>query len=92
MKEGKQWRITNPPKSRMLTEPDFAQVYKPQDLYFFDSTGQVLVPDAVFVPAGTSPTSLATNLVTGAAEQPAAEMAAGPGQPHPAGRHRVSRA
>src|SRR6266576_1047529 len=64
VKQGKQWRITNPPKNRMLTEPDFAQVYKPQDLYFFDSIGQVLVPDAVFVPTGTSSTSLATNLVT----------------------------
>jgi len=63
VKQGKQWRITNPPKNRMLTEPDFAQVYKPQDLYFFDSTGQVLVPDAVFVPTGTSSASLATNLV-----------------------------
>ena len=48
----------------MLTQPDFAKVYRPQDLYFFDPTGQVLVPDAVFVPAGTSPTSLVTNLVT----------------------------
>lgn len=63
VKEGKQWRITNPPKYRMLTEPDFAQVYKPQDLYFFDPVGQVLVPDAVFVPTGTSSASLATNLV-----------------------------
>jgi lipoprotein LpqB-like beta-propeller protein/sporulation and spore germination protein len=64
VKQGKQWLITNPPQVRMLAEPDFAKVYKPQDLYFFDSTGQVLVPDAVFVPAGTSPGSLATNLVT----------------------------
>ena len=64
VKQGKQWRITNPPKNRMLTQPDFAQAYKPQDLYFYDSTGQVLVPDAVFVPTGTSPASLATNLVT----------------------------
>ena len=64
VKQGKQWLITNPPRVRMLAEPDFAKVYKPQDLYFFDSTGQVLVPDAVFVPAGTSPASLATNLVT----------------------------
>jgi len=63
VKQGKQWRITNPPKNRMLTEPDFAQVYKPQDLYFFDPVGQVLVPDAVFVPTGTSSASLATNLV-----------------------------
>jgi hypothetical protein len=64
VKQGKQWLITDPPKVRMLAEPDFAKVYRPQDLYFFDSTGQVLVPDAVFVPAGTSPGSLATNLVT----------------------------
>jgi hypothetical protein len=55
------WRITNPlPQGRLLTEPDFASVYKPQDLYFFDPEGQVLVPDSVFVPAGTSPV---TNLV-----------------------------
>ena len=47
----------------MLTEPDFASVYKPQDLYFFDPGGQVLVPDSVFVPVGTSPTFLVTNLV-----------------------------
>ena len=58
-----QWRITNPPNFRMLTEPDFSQVYRPQDLYFFDPAGQVLVPDAVFVPTGTSPQSLVSNLV-----------------------------
>ncbi len=57
------WRITNPPQFRMLTEPDFSLVYKPQDLYFYDSTGQVLVPDSVFVPTGTSPANLVTNLV-----------------------------
>ena len=31
-----QWRITNPPPFRMLNEHDFSQVYRPQDLYFFD--------------------------------------------------------
>jgi hypothetical protein len=64
------WRITNPPPFRMLTEPDFVQVYKPQDLYFFDPAGQVLVPDAVFVPAGASPTSLVSNLVTALLNDP----------------------
>ena len=59
-----QWRITDPlPQGRMLTQPDFASVYKPQDLYFFDPSGQVLVPDSVFVPVGTTPTFLVTNLV-----------------------------
>ena len=47
----------------MLTESEFASVYKPQDLYFFDPNGQVLVPDSVFVPPGTSPTQLVKNLV-----------------------------
>ncbi len=66
-----QWRITNPPpRFRMLTEPQFAKVYKPQDLYFFDSTGQVLVPDAVFVPTGTSPASLVSNLVEALLKNP----------------------
>ncbi len=66
----------------MLTEPDFAQVYKPQDLYFFDSTGQVLVPDAVFVPTGTSPTSLVRNLVGALVKAPADAVAARRGQRH----------
>jgi len=60
-----QWRITNPPpNNRVLNESDFSEVYKPQDLYFFDSTEAVLVPDSVFVPSsGTSPQSLVNNLV-----------------------------
>jgi hypothetical protein len=83
VKQGKQWRIADPPKNRMLTEPDFAQVYKPQDLYFFDSIGQVLVPDAVFVPTGTSSTSLATNLVTALLANPQPIWLQGQGNPTP---------
>ncbi len=83
VKQGKQWRITNPPANRILTEPDFAQVYKPQDLYFFDSTGQVLVPDAVFVPTGTSSTSLATNLVTALLANPQPVWLQNQGSPTP---------
>ena len=74
----------------MLTEPDFSQVYKPQDLYFFDPTGQVLVPDAVFVPTGTSPAVAGDQPGRGAAERPAAAMAAERGQPHAPRRDRVS--
>jgi hypothetical protein len=83
VKQGKQWRIVHPPKNRMLTEPDFAQVYKPHDLYFFDSTGQVLVPDAVFVPTGTSSTSLATNLVTALLANPQPDWLRGQANPAP---------
>jgi len=70
VKVGHHWLITNPPAFRMLTQPTFAKVYKPQDLYFFDSTGEVLVPDAVFVPAGTSPASLVSNLVNALLKNP----------------------
>ena len=69
-----EWRITNAPEFtfRMLTQPDFVKVYRAQDLYFFDSTGQVLVPDAVFVPTGTSPNSLVGNLVNALLNNPQA--------------------
>ena len=70
VKVDRHWLITNPPRFRMLTEPTFAKVYKPQDLYFFDATGEVLVPDAVFVPAGTSPASLVSNLVNALLKNP----------------------
>lgn len=79
-----QWRITNPPQGRMLTEPDFASVYRPQDLYFFDPGGQVLVPDSVFVPAGTSPTNLVHNLVGALLEDPQTNWLQNPAIPTPA--------
>lgn len=67
-----EWRITNAPEIgfRMMTQADFVKVYRAQDLYLFDPTGQVLVPDAVFVPAGTSPTSLVSNLVNALLNDP----------------------
>jgi hypothetical protein len=58
-----QWRISNPPNYWMLTGTDFSRVYQAQDLYFFDSQQQVLVPDSVFVPVGTLETLLVKNLV-----------------------------
>lgn len=80
-----EWRITNAPEFtfRMLTQPDFGKVYRAQDLYFFDSTGQVLVPDAVFVPAGTSPTSLVGNLVNALLNNPQPEWLQSQGSPSP---------
>jgi hypothetical protein len=64
-----QWRIVNPPSKRLLTVSEFNEFYKPQDLYFLPgaslpgATQQPLVPDAVFVPQGTSATDLLNNLV-----------------------------
>jgi hypothetical protein len=71
VKVGGQWRITNPvPTVRLLSQSDFAQVYRAQDLYFFDPGLQVLVPDSVFVPAGTSESNVANNLVEALATAP----------------------
>jgi hypothetical protein len=69
-----QWRISNPPKFRLLTGPQFLAFYKAQDLYFINpnisntqntssSQNQPLVPDSVFVPLVSATTELATNLV-----------------------------
>jgi hypothetical protein len=60
-----QWRISSLPQTRLLTETQFSEYYKPQDLYFLNTSGEnpVLVPDSVFVPVGTSSTTLVTNLV-----------------------------
>ena len=65
-----QWRISNPPRSRMLLSEDFQYYYQTRDLYFFDSaTGQMLVPNSVFVPLGTDEQLLVAGLV-GALSQP----------------------
>jgi hypothetical protein len=59
-----QWRILNPPRGLLLSKADFDRVYQPRDLYYFASSGTVLVPDPVFVPLEATTTSLATGLVT----------------------------
>jgi hypothetical protein len=78
-----QWRISNPPKGyRLVTEGEFPQAYQNQDLYFFASTSTqnffastgtknwMLVPDPVFVPTGTSPAPLVSQLVTALGQGP----------------------
>jgi len=74
VKVGGQWRISNPPRTyRLVTEAEFPQAYQNQDLYFFASTGTqstMLVPDPVFVPTGTSPGPLVSQLVTALGQGP----------------------
>jgi hypothetical protein len=40
-----QWRIDNPPQGVLLPQSDFAQVYRPVDLYFLAPDGHTVVPD-----------------------------------------------
>jgi Lipoprotein LpqB beta-propeller domain/Sporulation and spore germination len=62
-----QWRIAHLPSNLLIDESDFVQVYQTQDVYFLGvsavPTIERLVPDTVFVPLGTSVTSLLTTLV-----------------------------
>jgi hypothetical protein len=50
VKESGQWRIAQLPGSLLLTSDSFKNDYQLRNLYFFDPTGQYLVPDPVYVP------------------------------------------
>jgi Lipoprotein LpqB beta-propeller domain/Sporulation and spore germination len=65
-----QWRIANPPSYRLVSAIYFPQVYQARDLYFVNLADNVLVPDSVFVPVGTSPEDLAKNLVEALSQGP----------------------
>ncbi len=66
-----QWRISNPPPSRMLLSEDFPYYYQSRDLYFFDlSLDPVLIPNSVFVPLGTNEQLLVTDLVNALSQEP----------------------
>jgi Lipoprotein LpqB beta-propeller domain/Sporulation and spore germination len=66
-----QWRISNPPHSRMLGAEDFQYYFQSRDLYFFDAaTEQTLVPDSVFVPLSTDEQVLVAGLVSALSQQP----------------------
>ncbi|HEY6310637.1 MAG TPA: LpqB family beta-propeller domain-containing protein [Streptosporangiaceae bacterium] len=73
---GGQWRITNPPRYRVLNQDEFSLYYKAQDLYFLDKLappgppGQVLVPDSVLVPLGVSASQLVISLVNALTQAP----------------------
>jgi hypothetical protein len=66
-----QWRISNPPPSRMLLSEDFPYYYQSRDLYFFDSSlDPVLIPNSVFVPLGTNEELLVADLVNALSQEP----------------------
>jgi hypothetical protein len=63
-----QWRIDNPVNALVVPTSFFDRSFARFNLYFYDQTGQVLLPDPVFIPRGEQ---TATNLVRG--------LLAGPG-------------
>lgn len=71
VQEEGEWRIANPPDALAIPASYFASLFVPFELYFFDQTGSVLVPERVYVPAGEQ---TATNLVRGLLLGPGADL------------------
>ena len=67
-----QWRIDNPVNALVVRTSFFESSFARFNLYFYDQTGRVLLPDPVFIPRGEQ---TATNLVRG--------LLAGPGSRWP---------
>lgn len=61
MEDG-EFRIADPPDALVVPASWFEQRFRAVSLYFFDRTGQTLVPESVYVPRGEQ---LATSLVEG---------------------------
>ncbi|WP_028659691.1 LpqB family beta-propeller domain-containing protein [Nocardioides insulae] len=69
VREDGEWRISEAPDALVVPGWWFDSRYRQVSLYFFDPTAEILVPEPVFVARGSS---LATELVRGLAQGPAA--------------------
>lgn len=78
-----EWRVSTPPDGVLISDLNFRRVYRAYDLYFYDPTLQVLVPDPVYIPrAARAPaTQLARSLLEGPTDRlaPAVKTAFPPG-------------
>jgi hypothetical protein len=64
--ENGQWRIARVPDALIVDEAWFETSYQSANLYFFDPSAKVLVPEPVFLPRGDQlPTSLVRGLLQG---------------------------
>ncbi|MDN5894937.1 MAG: LpqB family beta-propeller domain-containing protein, partial [Nocardioides sp.] len=65
--EDTEWRIAKAPDSMIVSDSWFEDRYRQVSLYFFDPSGQILVPEPVYVPRGGQ---LSTVLMRGLLEGP----------------------
>lgn len=72
VKERGQWRIAAAPNALIVPKSWFQSRYSQENLYWFDQTGRVLVPEPVYVPRGTQ---LATSLVRDLVQGPSPQLA-----------------
>jgi hypothetical protein len=73
VRQGGEWRISDPPDALVVSRTHFDTRFVRYDLSFFDPSGRVLVPEPVYVPAGDqAPSVLVSGLLAGpdAALQP----------------------
>jgi hypothetical protein len=66
VREQGEWRIDNPPDELIIPESHFEARYQQFFLYYFDKSGEVLVPEPVYLPRGAqAPTLLVSGLLRG---------------------------
>lgn len=68
--QGGLWRISSAPNELLLTSVEFTADYQLRNLYFLDPGNKYLVPDPVYVPQQTTPSSLMDQLVKDLISQP----------------------
>jgi len=71
VQEDGEWRIADAPDALVVPEAWFAQQFRRVNRYFFDPSGEVLVPEPVWLPRGEQ---LATGLVRGLVAGPGARL------------------
>jgi hypothetical protein len=52
VRDGGEWRIANPPDAVVVPEWYLDSRFAPVNLYFFDQTNRVLVPERIYLPRG----------------------------------------
>jgi hypothetical protein len=72
-----QWRISRAPNTLLLTHTEFDADYQLRNLYFFDPSGQHLIPDPVYVPLQATQEDLVNGLVQDLITQPGDWLASG---------------
>jgi hypothetical protein len=70
---GGQWRILDPPAELLMIKQDFDHYYRPVNVYFFNPTWDVLVPDPRYVVADP-PTGVVPRIVQLLLDGPSASL------------------
>jgi hypothetical protein len=70
VRENNEWRIAQAPNALVIPKTFYDQQYQEAEIYFFDPSGRILVPQPVHVPQGVQVAQLASSLVRALARGP----------------------